>query len=108
MKEVEGWKPETGVSCWDGIKEHMEDYYPQGLPKDPIKYQEALVLIYTLESAVYHEMNKDLREDDPVMLHKYAGYINELRNVFETDMKDQIIEPFIGTVYRGIRFPDVN
>ena len=61
-----------------------------------------------METHVYKEMNKALREDDAVILHKYAGYINELRNVFETDMKDQIIEPFIGTVYRGIRFTDVN
>ena len=53
-------------------------------------------------------MNRALREDDIMTLRNLAGYINELRDVFYTDHKDQIITPFRGIVYRGVTFPDVS
>jgi len=76
------------------------------LPEDPIERQKALAKYYTMESPLYHEMNTALRNDDLSGMRYYSAYIRELRDVFKTDHKDQIIEPFVGKVWRGITFPD--
>lgn len=76
------------------------------MPDDPIERQKFLAHAYTAESPLYHEMNKALRDDDLSALRYYSSYIKELREVFKTDHKDQIIEPFVGKVWRGIGFPD--
>lgn len=38
-----------------------------------------------METPVYKEVNRALRDDDKEQLHRFAGFINELRDVFETD-----------------------
>lgn len=38
-----------------------------------------------METPVYHEMNRALREDDVKTLHICAGYISELRDCFYTE-----------------------
>uniref|UniRef100_A0A7S1Q1K2 EF-hand domain-containing protein n=1 Tax=Alexandrium catenella TaxID=2925 RepID=A0A7S1Q1K2_ALECA len=76
------------------------------LPEDPLERQRLLANYYTSESPLYHEMNKCLRDDDLNGLRYYSAYIKELRDVFKTDHKDQIIEPFVGKVWRGIGYPD--
>eukprot|EP00928_Gymnodinium_smaydae_P093001 TRINITY_DN7700_c1_g1_i1.p1 TRINITY_DN7700_c1_g1~~TRINITY_DN7700_c1_g1_i1.p1 ORF type:complete len:579 (-),score=115.94 TRINITY_DN7700_c1_g1_i1:167-1903(-) len=82
--------------------------YRQQLPTDPIERQKELVRLYTLESQLYPQMNLALRQDDPTRLKYFGAYIKELRDVFLTDHEDQIITPFVGTVWRGITVPDPN
>jgi hypothetical protein len=82
--------------------------YRQSLPTDPILRQKELVRMYTLETQLYPQMNLALRQDDETRLKYFGAFIHELRDVFFTDKIDQIIEPFLGTVWRGITVPDVN
>jgi len=78
----------------------------EDIPTDPIKRQGYLAKMYTLESPLYHEMNTALREDDLLKLKYFGAYIKELRDVFKTDHENQVIEPFSGTLWRGIHFGD--
>jgi len=83
--------------------------YTKALPETPIKRQMELVKLYTMETSLYHEMNKALRDDDLEKLKLLGAYIKELRDVFLTDHEYQIIKPFRGTVWRGIsRVPDLD
>lgn len=52
-------------------------------------------------------MNQALREDDLDKMKCFGAFIKELRGVFLTDHKDQILSPFRGTVWRGITVPDL-
>jgi len=83
-------------------------YTEDKMPEDPVERQKLLAKYYTMESPLYHEMNKALRDDDLNGMRYYSAYIKELRDVFKTDHKDQIIEPFVGKVWRGITFPDAD
>jgi len=76
--------------------------YNKTLPDGPISRQLELVKLYTVESPLYHEMNRALREDDLAKMKLFGAYIKELRDVFLTDHEYQIIKPFTGTVWRGI------
>lgn len=78
----------------------------ESLPEEPIERQKMIAKLYTMETPLYHEMNKALRDDDLSAMRYYSAYIKELRDVFKTDHQDQIIEPFVGKVWRGITFPD--
>jgi len=81
--------------------------YNQQLPTDSEARQKELVRLYTKETPLYHEMNKALRDDNGYKMEYFGAYIKELRAVFKTDHVDQIIDPFEGTVWRGITLPDV-
>jgi len=81
-------------------------YFNQPLSDDARERQEQLVMLYTKETPLYHEMNRALREDNIDHMRYFGAYIKELRDVFKTDHEDQIITPFEGTVWRGIKFPD--
>lgn len=76
------------------------------LPEEPVERQKMLAKYYTMETPLYHEMNKALRDDDLSAMRYYSAYIKELRDVFKTDHKDQIIQPFVGKTWRGITFED--
>jgi len=76
------------------------------LPTDPVERQKEILAIYTAETPLYHEMNRALRDDDYKQMLYYRSYIQELREVFKTDHVDQIITPFVGTVWRGIHYDD--
>jgi len=81
-------------------------YHSEALPTDVLERQKTIVRLYTEESPLYHEMNAALRDDNLEQMKYFGSYIQELREVFKTDHVDQIIEPFVGTVWRGITFPD--
>mmetsp|Transcript_50541 Transcript_50541/g.110296 ORF Transcript_50541/g.110296 Transcript_50541/m.110296 type:complete len:727 (+) Transcript_50541:106-2286(+) len=92
---------EEGSPDTDTIARDRAGHYG-GLPQGPIKRQIMLVELYTAETPLYHEMNQALRDDDEVGIKYYAAFIKELRDVFLTDHEYQIIQPFRGTVWRGI------
>lgn len=85
----------------------VERYAGAQLPKEPRERQAALVKAYTDQSPIYGNINEALRDDDLRKLSYYGGYIKELRDAFKTDHVDQIITPFEGMVWRGIRYADV-
>lgn len=82
--------------------------YHQMLPEDPIERQKELIRLYTMETQLYPQVNLALRQDDPKRLAYFGAYIKELRDCFLTDKIDQIITPFLGTVWRGVTVPDVD
>lgn len=77
------------------------------LPKESEERQKALVRAYTAPTELYSRMNRALLDDDIKGITYFGAYIKELRDVFKTDHVDQIITPFTGTVWRGIRFDDI-
>lgn len=83
-----------------------KSYHDEPLPREVMERQRAIVRLYTEESPLYHEMNAALRNDNLEQLTYFGSYIQELREVFKTDHVDQLIKPFVGTVWRGITFPD--
>lgn len=85
----------------DDVADEIASY-----PMDSSQRQIALVKAYTMETPLYRKMNDALRNDDYFGMKALAGYIWELREVFCNDNIQQIVQPYSGTVYRGIRFPD--
>lgn len=81
--------------------------YQQMLPKDSVERQRELIRLYTMETQLYPQVNLALRQDDPKKLAYFGAYIKELRDCFLTDKQDQIITPFLGTVWRGVMVPNV-
>eukprot|EP00416_Gambierdiscus_australes_P025492 CAMPEP_0171065012 /NCGR_PEP_ID=MMETSP0766_2-20121228/6609_1 /TAXON_ID=439317 /ORGANISM="Gambierdiscus australes, Strain CAWD 149" /LENGTH=728 /DNA_ID=CAMNT_0011521083 /DNA_START=74 /DNA_END=2260 /DNA_ORIENTATION=+ len=82
-------------------------YFSKSLSTDAKERQVELVRLYTAETPLYHEMNQALRDDCLDKMRYFGAYIKELRDVFKTDHEDQIITPFEGTVWRGIKFQDI-
>mmetsp|Transcript_32368 Transcript_32368/g.75141 ORF Transcript_32368/g.75141 Transcript_32368/m.75141 type:complete len:507 (+) Transcript_32368:46-1566(+) len=80
----------------------------EDLPTNPSDRQKLIAKYYTAETPLYHEMNQALRDDDLSAMRYYSAYIKELREVFKTDHRDQIITPFVGKVWRGITFPNAD
>ena len=57
------------------------------------------IIVYTLQSFVYPEMNKALREDNKNVLNLFAPYIYKLIQGLNEEAN------YYGTVYRGIQLP---
>lgn len=55
-----------------------------------------------MESPLYKRMNEALRSDDKDGIRSKAGYIMELRDVLRVGKENAVVEPFTGTVYRGV------
>jgi len=105
-KEVEAGETEAALRSYDDPEVNGACDALEQLELDSAERQQTLCKVYSLESEVYHEMNRALREDDAEVMGRLAPYIKELRDVFLTDHINQVITPFTGTVWRGVRYDE--
>jgi hypothetical protein len=77
------------------------------LPVDALKRKKMLAWLYTLESPLYKEMNRALRDDDLSRIRYFSAFIKEFRELFRTcGDGHQVLEPFKGLMWRGIQVTD--
>mmetsp|Transcript_10875 Transcript_10875/g.19713 ORF Transcript_10875/g.19713 Transcript_10875/m.19713 type:complete len:956 (-) Transcript_10875:271-3138(-) len=90
----------------DRVVQQYAHYY-KPLVQDPLRRRAQLIEVYAEDTLLHHEMNDALTRDDYEGLQKYASYIRELRDAFNTDTSIASNQgPFEGLVYRSVVLPD--
>mmetsp|Transcript_45889 Transcript_45889/g.106679 ORF Transcript_45889/g.106679 Transcript_45889/m.106679 type:complete len:962 (+) Transcript_45889:56-2941(+) len=91
----------------DRVVQQYGHYY-KPLVQDPLRRRAQLIEIYGEDTPLHHEINDALTRDDYEGLFKYASYIRELRDAFntETSAVANNLGPFEGLVYRCAVLPD--
>jgi len=61
---------------------------------------------YTMESGLYRLMNNALRDDLFKQMRYFSAFIQELRDVFLTGGANDVVVPYKGLLWRGVRLKD--
>eukprot|EP00930_Biecheleria_cincta_P024915 TRINITY_DN17785_c0_g1_i1.p1 TRINITY_DN17785_c0_g1~~TRINITY_DN17785_c0_g1_i1.p1 ORF type:complete len:804 (+),score=120.04 TRINITY_DN17785_c0_g1_i1:76-2487(+) len=69
-------------------------------PAEPENRKKALIRIYT-QPSLYSQVNRSMYKNEVDNLHKYGGYIRELKEVFLQGQEDPVVVPYKGDVARG-------
>jgi len=95
------------VTCEELLQQKAPDEFSRRpLATDPIERQKELVHWYTAD-CVYPELNSCLLLDNRNDMVHYAGFIHELRDVFQVGLGDRVVQPFKGKCRRGMTIANV-
>eukprot|EP00427_Karlodinium_veneficum_P066165 CAMPEP_0169322264 /NCGR_PEP_ID=MMETSP1017-20121227/9329_1 /TAXON_ID=342587 /ORGANISM="Karlodinium micrum, Strain CCMP2283" /LENGTH=1744 /DNA_ID=CAMNT_0009416799 /DNA_START=24 /DNA_END=5258 /DNA_ORIENTATION=+ len=110
VRYVELYDPETGSQSEAILAKVKRLHRDLPLAMAPETVEKKLVYYYTQETSLYRLVNQCLRLDEEEGIKYYAGYIRDLRDVFQRQNLhflscDKVLtpKPFMGTAYRGVK-----